>query len=314
MATYYTTNSLIEAIKLKGMIPTSQNTINTENFITFINEEMDLGVLPHILAFHEDNFTRSEVISLTAGQYKYQIPSRAIGNKLKDLYMMDSNGNLLEMTRVSNGDLSDFNQKYASSRAFYLEGDSIVLLGEITSTDQLKFIYHIRPNRIVQEYRAAKILSVTDNTVVIGSIPTYSSSQLLQVGTKCDIIRAKSPHSCAAIDAEITAITAVGNTHEITLNTTGLTAIVKAGDYLNLAEETIIPQVPPELHGLLAQRVVARCLEALGDAAGLQAANTKIAELEIKTGSLIDNRVENAPQKIRNRWGMLSKFKRRNWW
>jgi len=314
MATYYTTNSLIEAIKLKGMIPTSQNTINTENFITFINEEMDLGVLPHILAFHEDNFTRTEVVELVAGQYKYQIPSRAIGNKLKDIYIMDYNGNLLEMTRVSNGDLGDYNQRYATSRAFYLEGDSIVLLGEVTATNSLKFLYHIRPNRVVQEYRAAKILSVEDNKVVIGDIPVYGTTQLLNVGTICDIVRAKSPHSCAIIDTAITNITAVGDTHEITLNTSGLTTIVKAGDYLNLAEETIIPQVPPELHGLLAQRVVARCLEALGDAAGLQAANTKIAELEIKTGSLIDNRVENAPQKIRNRWGMLSKFKRRNWW
>jgi len=314
MATHYTTNSLIEAIKLKGMIPTSQNTINTENFITFINEEMDLGVLPHILAFHEDNFTRSEVVSLTAGQYKYQIPSRAVGNKLKDVYLMDYNGNLLEMTRISNGELSDYNQRYQNSAAFYLEGDSIVLLGEVTSTDKLKFLYHTRPNRIVQESRAAKILSVSGSTVVIGAIPTSGGSNLLTVGTKCDIVRAKSPHSCAVIDSSIVSINAVDNTHVITLSDTNLATVVKPGDYLNLAEETIIPQVPPELHGLLAQRVVARCLEALGDSAGLQAANAKIAELEIKTGSLIDNRVENAPQKVKNRWGLLSNLKRRNWW
>jgi len=314
VATFYTTNSLIEAIKLKGMIPTSQNTIKTENFITFINEEMDLGVLPHILAFHEDNFTRSEVIQLEPGKNRYQIPSRAIGNKLKDIYLVDSNNNLQELTRVSNGDLADYNSVDTWPHAFYLEGDSIVLLGNPTSSDRIKFLYHVRTNRIVQEYRAAQIISVDNNKVVIGAIPTLGTTQLLTVGTKCDIVRAKSPHSCAIIDSSIISITAVGSTHEIVLSDSNLESTVRAGDYLNLAEETIIPQVPPELHGLLAQRVVARCLEALGDATGLQLANTKIAELEIKTGTLIDNRVENAPQKIKNRWGLISRFSRRNWW
>lgn len=307
MATFYTTNTLIEAIKLKGMIPTSQNTINTENFITFINEEMDLGVLPHILAYHEDNLTRSEVVSLETGIKKYAIPSRAIGNKLSDVYLMDSNGNLQELTRVSNGDLADYNRDTETYPAgFYLEGDSIVLLATPTSSDKLKFIYHLRPNRLVQESRAAKILEIGANSVTVGSLPS-----IMTIGAKCDIIKSRSPHSCAAIEVTIAEINTVDGKHQVVFDSN--ISNVKVGDYLNLSEETIIPQVPPELHGLLAQRVVARCLEALGDSNGLQAANAKIAELEQKTGALIDNRVENAPQKVRNRWGLLS-YRRRSWW
>lgn len=315
MATFYTTNSLIEAIKLKGMIPTSQNTINTENFITFINEEMDLGVLPHILAYHEDNLTKSELVDIVTGVKKYAIPSRAIGNKLADVYLVDSNGNLQELTRISNGDLADYNRDVETYPAgFYLEGDSIVLLATPTSSNKLKFIYHLRPNRLVQESRAAKILAVSENTITIGPLPTIleNASKLLEVGNKCDIIKARSPHSCSAYEVIVTEITGLPNgNHQITLS--GDVTNVKPKDYISLSEETIIPQVPPELHGLLAQRVVARCLEALGDTNGLQAANAKIAELEQKTGSLIDNRVENAPQKIRNRWGLLS-LRRGRWW
>jgi hypothetical protein len=309
VATFYTTNSLIEAIKLKGMIPTSQNTIKTDDFITFINEEMDLGVLPHILAYHEDNLSRSELVPIVSGERRYAIPSRAIGNKIKDVYLQDSSGNLQELTRISNGDLADYNRDIETyPGAFYLEGDSIVLLASPTSSQNLRFIYHLRPNRMVKEDRAAKIIAVDGTKVNVASLPS-----VLTIGSKCDIIKARSPHSCGAIDVTIMEVNSVStNNHEIVLDA-NVASNVKVGDYINLAEETIIPQVPPELHGLLAQRVVARCLEALGDANGLQAANAKIAELEQKTGPLIDNRVENAPQKVKNRWGILS-YRRRKWW
>lgn len=305
MATFYTTNTLIEAIKLKGMIPSSQNTIKTDDFITFINEEMDLGVLPHILTFHEDNLTRSEYVPLVADQRRYAIPSRAVGNKLKDVYLVDSSDNLVEMTRISNGDLGDYNNDTETYPAtFYLEGDSIVLTFAPGSSDRLRFIYHARPNRLVQESRGARITAVSGSTITVSAAPSvFTTSQ------RYDIVKGSSPHSCLAIDLTPTAVTAT----TVVFSTGDIPATVKVGDYINLAEETIIPQVPPELHGLLAQRVVARCLEALGDAAGLAAANAKIAELEIKTGSLIDNRVENAPQKIKNKWGFINRFRRNRW-
>lgn len=304
MATYYTTDSLIDAIKLKGMIPTHQSTITTDNFITFINEEMDLGVLPHILTFHENNLTRSKTVAVTSGETRYAIPSRAVGNKLKDVYLLDSSGNLKELTRVSDGDLADFNSATEGyPGAFYLEGDSIVLLFTPNTTDSIKFIYHCRPNRLVKEERASYITNITGGAITLSSMPTAFTTSL-----QYDFIKSTSPHSCLAID--LTPTTILGNV--ITFSASDIPTTLKVGDYVNIAEETIIPQVPPELHGLLAQRVVARCLEALGDQAGLQAANAKIGELEVKTGALIDNRVENAPQKVKNRWGVLSR--RRNWW
>ena len=86
-----------------------------------------------------------------------------------------------------------------------------------------------------------------------------------------------------------------------TVISTGSVTIPKklnVDDAISLPEETSIPQVPIELHPMLAQRVVMRCLEALGDAPGLQAAAAKLADMEAKTGSLIDNRVESAPLKV----------------
>lgn len=306
MSVFYTTNTLIDSIKLRGMIPSSQSTITSDNFITFINEEMYLGVLPHILMFHEDNLTRSEEVDLVSGTTKYAIPHRAIGNKVKDIYIKDSNNNLKELTRISNGDLADWNSDVETyPGAFYLEGDSIILLHNPSSGERLKFIYHMRPNKLVQENRAARITNISGGNITVDDVPSSFS-----VTESYDIIKKTSPFNCTSVDITPTALDTVTNI--ITFATTDLPSSLQVGDYINLAEETIIPQIPPELHSLLAQRVVARCLEALGDMGGLQAANAKLAEMELKTGSLIDNRVENSPQKIKNRWGVLSSRKR--WW
>jgi hypothetical protein len=83
-------------------------------------------------------------------------------------------------------------------------------------------------------------------------------------------------------------------------------AALKPGDYMSLANEAIIPQIPPDLHNGLAERTAARILSALGDQAGLQNSMTKIAEIDQKQGNLLNNRSEGNPQKILNRNSMLN--------
>lgn len=82
-------------------------------------------------------------------------------------------------------------------------------------------------------------------------------------------------------------------------------ANIKIGDYMCLANESIIPQIPPDLHNGLAERASARILAALGDQAGLQVSMQKIAEIEQRQGNLLDNRSEGNPAKVLNRNSLL---------
>jgi hypothetical protein len=52
---------------------------------------------------------------------------------------------------------------------------------------------------------------------------------------------------------------------------------------------------------VLAQRVAQRVLEAIGDSEGLNNATAKVAEMENKLSTMLDNRVEGAPRKVVNR-------------
>lgn len=77
------------------------------------------------------------------------------------------------------------------------------------------------------------------------------------------------------------------------------------GDYVCNQNECIIPQIPPDLHNGLAERVCARIMQAMGDFEGKGITDQKIADIREQEGTLLDNRTEGAPQKINGRHSML---------
>jgi hypothetical protein len=54
-------------------------------------------------------------------------------------------------------------------------------------------------------------------------------------------------------------------------------------------------------------------LESMGDVQNLQAANAKLVEMEQKTDYLLNNRVEGAPMKVRNKHGFIRQSLRRKY-
>lgn len=83
------------------------------------------------------------------------------------------------------------------------------------------------------------------------------------------------------------------------------------GDYVCLANECIIPQIPSDLHEVLSERVSARIQRAMGDQAGLQATMQKVGEMEQGQAKIIDNRTEGTPQKVLGRHTFLNIMARR---
>lgn len=300
MSRYLTTNTLIENIKRRAMLPSNQNTFLEADFLAFANEEMDLGVVPHVLSFHEEYYVFTDSIELQPTTIRYNIPHRAIGNKLREVRYKDLNGNIFEMTQVAIEDEGYFQYNNIGSnpgslRSFSIEGSEILLNthpNTISMMGYLELMYYIRPNTLVSENRTAKVTSIVGNTVTIDA---YSSA--FNGITKFDITSIKNPHKLIAVDIEPIAL-ATPSLLQFTFSE--IPANIQIGDIIAISEETIIPQMPVELHSMLAQRVAIRCLEALGDTQGLQNATAKLVEMEQKTSIIIDNRVEGAAKKINN--------------
>jgi hypothetical protein len=91
---------------------------------------------------------------------------------------------------------------------------------------------------------------------------------------------------------------------EISFVSSDIPNVIK-GSHVTLAEESIVPNIPTELHPILAQRVAISCLEAMGDENNKQSAERKLASMEKDAGTFLDNRVEGANQKIKSRHSPL---------
>jgi hypothetical protein len=312
MSGVLTSSELIRSIKRRAMIPSDQNTFTDEDFLEMLNEELQYFGIPHLLRTHEEYLLTFEDIPLSNGDGKYPIPYRAIGNKLREAsYITNVSGltsnpgseQVYELARISVEDLPDYNN-YASSRyaqAFYLENNNLVLLGEVPITDAvLRMHFYLRPNTLVLDSKAGKIQSIdaATGTVVLESFPTEFSSS-----PDMDFVQDKSPNIILGYDKTPTSVDSA--TRTVIFNADDIPGDLVVGDYLNIAQETIVPQLPVELHAILAQRVAVAALEALGDQEGLVAAQKRLEMMEKASNDIIDNRVEGAPEKINNRHGTL---------
>lgn len=302
---YMTSDELIDSVKRRSMMPIHQSTFTNADLLAFGDEEMSMGVVPDILKNHEDYLLYTERIKLNQNQRTYSIPYRAIGNRLKDVSILDKSGNYFELTRISIGDLPFFNyDSLPTPRAFYVENNQIILVGNsvLAYDGYVVMSYYMRPNSLVMLDQVAVIKGIdrTTGTLQLTNIPEdFNPGQLY------DFISIKSPNKTLKMDTTVLSFDILNV--QVTLDPANIPSDLNVGDHLCIAETTAIPQIPSDLHVYLAQRIASRCLEAIGDLEGLQAANAKVAELANKTNLLIANRVEDSPKKINNRNGPLSK-------
>jgi hypothetical protein len=304
-----TVSELLKSIKSRMMLPEANSTFSDDDLIAFANEEILIGLVPSILQMKDDYLTAKAIVPINSPQVKYSLPERSLGNKLRDMSYSSDGINEYEMTQINS------DEKYSGigmttntgyMRQFYMQGDSIVLYPDINSTVAgfLYFYYYMRPNSLVKDAAVAVISGINRTTgdITVSNLPsTYTSAATF------DFVKRNSPHSImsntkgtAAIDI---VVTNVQNSAKIitVADVKDIPYDLKAGDYISLAGESCVPNVPTELHSVLAQRVACRVLEAIGDSAGLANANNKLQEMEGKTGILLDSRVEGAVHKIRNR-------------
>jgi hypothetical protein len=311
---YLTSETLIESVKNRALIPSNQSTFTEVDFLRFANEEMIIGVVPLILLYHEEYLLFSELVPLKDHTSNYKIPYRATGNKLRELAYQDNNKNIYEMSRVSIEEVSEFEgaTNLNNIRHYYVKNNEIILLPGINGavTGSLIFSYYMRPNNLVPIDQVAVVSNINTGTgeIFVNSIPNSFT-----LTTKLDVIRVENPFK--NINFDITPIAINTTTNVITLNATDLPETLSVGDHIALAGETNIPQISSDLHPILAHRVAIRCLEALGDTQGLGNAMAKLAEMEKNIPMLIDNRIEGSPQKISTRWSMfrLNALRRRRW-
>lgn len=133
--------------------------------------------------------------------------------------------------------------------------------------------------------------------IAFTEMPDHFSSSL-----EYDLVQARSPNKI--IDYDLTP-NSINTTTGVIRFITSTSPDFEVNDYITQAEETIVPNIPTELHPVLAQKIIVACLEAMGDEQGKQSAERKLQQMEKDTLKIIGNRVEGAPKKIKARHSPL---------
>lgn len=308
MAKILTTDLLIKSTKRRAMLPIDESTFGKQGIIDILNEEVDLGLISHLLAVHEEYLVFYKDFELNSPVNEYQIPSRAIGSKLRGAFLVSSSNNMQKLTRIELENVDNVEGTSTQSlltNGFYVQNDKLILLAQnSTNYVSLRMYFYMKLSELVEDKYASVVVNIntTTNEIVVDKLPaTFTADKLY------DFTSYKSPNALMSYDIVATSI--VTNTKTITFES--IPSDLKVGDYITVAETSIVPQLPSELHALLAQRAAVACLEALNDTEGLTSARAKLVEIQNNTTILIDNRVESANQKINNSNTLLKQSLRR---
>lgn len=310
---YMNTSDLLASIKSRAMIPVSQNSFSDTDLLNFATEELNLKLVPSILAVREEFYVTETSLPLVANQSAYKIPYRAIGGKVRFIYMNTGDDRVKPLAQLPMEDLMEYQASSYSCQdaGFYVQNDEIVILPNISGAvnGSVVFKYYLKPNSTVLLSRGAKISEINTTT---GEITTETVPTNITVNSEIDFIGCTGNFKNKGFDIMTSAVSSASRI--ITVDPSDIPSDLQVGDYICTAGESVIPQVPAELHVMLAQAVACRVLEALGDTQGLTNASAKLAEMEQKLLNVIDGRVEAPGRKITNRNSFFRSGKSNRWY
>lgn len=328
----FSTSGLIESVQENALLPQNQMTFTQANFIALLNVEAESRIVPYILTRDANYFlktvqlpivpTTSQALStgLAGGQgpnASYQLPPDAIGKKLTNVSVVNSNGGIVSLPLLTTYQVSS---PGAYSVGFWLEGDLLYLYPAQQFLNQqfIEITYPGAPLQLCDDTGSAPLGSASSAAVTAinyttGLITLTSVPASLIVGADINFV-SQTPQFrtlCAA-----TVLTTASN--QITIDPTVLmdtfqrpTVIV--GDWVaNLGYSPFL-QMPGEARNLVVQATVVKVLRALKDS-GSKEAKDDYNELLVAAEGLFTPRVNDSPKVLATYGRGIAAYRRFNGW
>lgn len=295
----YLASSLLADVKRRGQIPeTSDGSYSESELLAFASDEIQTYLTSLLMSVREEWFVRPYDYNLTGNQVTFNIPQRSIGSKLRQV-LVGQDPNWLVVQRVEPKQTYGYYYGFTPASfpnagfgaGYVFQNTTIKLLSASYGGPTLRLMYFLRPNRLVSEFACGLITDIDTNTneVTVSNAPTTFTD-----GTSYDFIKSKSGFDTLAMD-QVADITGNVLTFEDDVPND-----LEVGDYVALAGQSPIPQLPVELHPLLAQRTVVKVLESAGDPKAEFARNMCEAERQSAVNNLIQDRSEGDSRYLTN--------------
>lgn len=306
MAVDYSTTQLISDIKRVGSVPTNQALFDETDFLAFANDCMRRLVVPRIQKTREEYFVHEE--RAAANGRVYEIPSRTIGGKVRQVQILDENNHVLvdvprlepQLAQATNSALGI--SSWQNVFGYFFQDNNVHFTNDPEDTGPTVAIkFYRRPGKLVEVSECALVVSVSGADVTVSTIPASFA-----IGTLIDAIAAQPPFSSRGDGIEITNI--AGSV--ITLSEE---VAVVAGDYLAPEDCSPVPQIPVELHPILVEYVKLQVMDSMGDNEAFARASRQFDVLANDLFELLQDRDDGSPRKAVNAGGLWSFAPTRFW-
>lgn len=292
----YSTEQLIDSIKRRCSVPTSQLTYTDEDFVLLANDELQGEVVPLIMSTRDEYFVDYIDVN-TDSSGIIPIPSQAVGAKLRTVaYVQQTSPLLLINLPLLNLDVvAGVGANFVNGltfTGFYIQDNNICLHpnNSVPTGTQIRIYFYRRSLVLAEPSQYGQIVSIDPdtNTVVLDKLPNE-----WEVGDKINAVSQDPNFKITLDESEITTI----SSPSIVLTTIeGLSV----GDYISLQGYSAIPQIPVEAHAYLAQLTAAKALEGLGDRDGMATALKKAESLKDNLLIMTSQRIDGSPKKVIN--------------
>ncbi len=297
----YTADDLITSAKRRAAIPTASATWDSTAFLAVADEEVLTYCVPIVQRVREDYYLQQDEYSPlqnSSGNIQYfRIPDRALGGTSRDVSVYDSNQNPIDIPRIMVDDLA------MASWGYFALGANVGYINRtaLTSPSKLIITYYLRPSALTLQANVAKVASFDANakTVTLATTPAGYAGN-----TSWDIIRGTPNFEMLTFDEPGTLAAGV-----ITFTAT-LPTDLAVGDWVALPGVTPVPQIPAEMHPLLAQRLAVKFLEAQGESEEFQRAAAVAARMEVDVTNLLTPRFAGEPRKLIPRDNIWRRWRR----
>lgn len=290
----YTTTEFLEAVKDRAAVPDATN-LTDAKLLGWADAETRSRVVPFILAKRENYLVEDYTVTLSNGTATYRVPERVVGAKPKDLFVVESGGRKRSLGWYDTSEVDRFDPNVTGQPTHFSIFGNVVTVYPTpnTSDETLHILHYRRPNALVATSAVGTITDINTGTRVVtcSNVPTSFTTALTY-----DFVKAKPGHEWLAIDQAISA-RVTGASGTVTFSAALPTGLA-VGDYVCIAGETPVPNLPLEVMPLLEERVAFRYLQSKGDLDMMKVMAGSISDLEARLFPALSPRVDDEEQKL----------------
>ena len=293
----YNTTLLVSNVQSVGHIPLSNSTFTSPEIINLANRELQTALISQICSIREGYYlTYHDFVLNSTG--RYTIPSQAIGAAL-DAVQIVIEPSILNVNRLEHAEQFSTIAPATTTYGYFISGNTVNIMPNPTF-GVVRLWFNRRPNALTAVSAASLITAIAGNVLTVSSLPST-----FLVGSNINLCQDQ-PNFDVLTETTISAIAGTS----VTL--TDISTDLAVGDWLCLADQTPVPQIPVEFRPLLEQRVVVKIYELQGYLDKMKAAGSMLERMEKDTFKLISPRVGTQTKIINPQNGGFTKVNTRN--